>query len=176
MTIVCALHATSETWIGSDTQITEDGLRIVHQTKWVIEGTTALGYAGHGRTYNLLEDRKGDILVTADPEAVAKRLAAALRDAGFKPAEKDSWSEWGGTFLLATPHGIWDYDATLCHSPVGPFWARGSGRQFALGAAHALMRSGSAWSAIVPAALAAACALDTYCGGKPFFQRLVARS
>jgi ATP-dependent protease HslVU (ClpYQ) peptidase subunit len=79
--------------------------------------------------------------------------------------------------MLARSDGVWNVgaDFSVISLPADQLWAEGTGRELALGAAHALlsMNPNVAAKDIVRCAVEAAIAHDTTCGGGPWVEELV---
>jgi len=71
--------------------------------------------------------------------------------------------------ILARPGEVWSVAADFSVVAIEPgrLWAEGSGRELAIGAAHALVELGSGLAAeqVVRRAVETAMALETSCGG-----------
>ncbi len=179
MSVIVALPADGDrpTWIGSDSMVHAGSLRLTGR-KWVVQGPWAVGVAGHLRTVNLIEQHAGDLFTdVADAFDFSCRMRAVLQQDGYQDAEDGRGPvELGQSFLLARQSGVWTIgnDFSVIRIPAGQLWAEGTGRELALGAAHALMavRPRPSESEIVRAAIEAAIAFDSSCGGPVWIEQL----
>lgn len=176
MTVICALHEPGVgTWIGTDSQATIGGDRVLPGpiAKHVEVGRFWLLMSGHPRSRSLVEQNAEALAKHWDVFALATAIRDVLKADGWHPTgDKGEAEDFGQRVIFAAPEGIWDSDGSfnLVPWPSGELCARGSGCEIALGAAHALR--GRPPQDRVRAALDAACAINTGCGG-PLFIRLV---
>lgn len=178
MTIICALHdpERKETWIGSNqgSAVGDTPLPSVER-KWLLHNGWALGMAGDGRPFNLLE-AEGEDLFTDLEEVfeLTQRVQKLFDEAGIKDPEKAAVPSYGQSLILANEEAVWDLDSCLAVSRIegGRLWARGSGMDFALGADHALSDLALAPDRRVRKAVEAAIANDFYCPGTLYLERL----
>ncbi len=178
MTIICALHDTAngETWIGSNPGATVgDSPLPAFDRKWLLQGPWALGMAGDGRAFTLLE-AETEQLFDGLEEAyeLTQRIRQLFDDAGIKDPDKASVPAYGQAMILASAEAVYDLDSALAHSRIedGHLWARGSGMDFALGADHALADLALPAETRVRKALQAAMANDVFCPGEIFMHML----
>ncbi|MBI4183010.1 MAG: hypothetical protein HY521_03300 [Proteobacteria bacterium] len=184
MSVIVALcdPRSGGTWIGSDTLVWSGEIKQEFGPKWFVREPWAMGAVGHVRTANVVERQAGDLLRDlADAFEFARRVREALRSDGFHDQEDSRGpAEFGQTLMLASAAGVWTIgsDFSVISVPRGRPWAEGSGRELALGAAHALLSLPEPPSAeaVVRAAIGAAIAYDGACGGQPWLARLVAPS
>lgn len=178
MTIICALHEPGVgTWIGSDSMACAGDVKApAHVRKWVFAGAWAIGQSGHPRALSLAEKNAEKLAAISCPFDLATTLRDMLRDDGFvvEPGG-GAPSDYGQRWLLARADGLWDSDGggNVVRVNAGSLWARGSGRDFALGAAFAAPDTMSALH-VVAGAIQAACYYDSGCGGEPFVHLLKA--
>ncbi len=181
MSVVVALTAPEgrSTWIGSDTLYASGSLKLVGP-KWIVRPPWAVGVAGHLRSVNILEHHRENLLAElSGAYEFTRRIRELLREDGF---HQDSEGQgpgplgFGQTFILAHPEGAWTIasDFSIVPIPRGQLWAEGSGRELALGAAHARANCGGKFTArdTVKRAIAAAIAFDTICGGEIWLEEL----
>lgn len=177
MTIIAALHEPSVgTWIGSDRlSVARNRIAPFAREKWSIAGSHAVAFAGAGRANDLMRRwvRETNFATFADPLDVATALRDALK-ADEWGALKNSGDplSFDVEALYASQRGAWDIDAGFSINGVdaGVLVARGSGIEYAYGAAHALR--GRPAETVLRAAIDAAIAHDTGCGGEPFIHLL----
>jgi ATP-dependent HslUV protease, peptidase subunit HslV len=82
-------------------------------------------------------------------------------------SETDSpFGDLDASFLIAAPSGIYYVACDMSVTEFDQYYAVGSGAAYALGALHALYRSNSDAEGVARKAVAAASALDIYCGGE----------
>ena len=180
MTIVLALHdpTSRETWIGSDRRGTKEALFIDAIQKWVfLSDEWAVGVSGDSRAISVLtgERAAGRLEPIRDPYHFTEQLRAIFEAQKWRPNDRDYGApEYGSSFLLAHPTGIWDIGGALSVTDVTErrFWATGSGRDYALGAYFATRDYGMPASERVAGAIEAACAHDPACGGEPWVRHL----
>jgi ATP-dependent protease HslVU (ClpYQ) peptidase subunit len=173
MSIIAALcsSTTCSTWIASDTMVCSGALRQIAGPKWIVRRPWAAGVAGHLRTINVLQHHAAELLQgLASPYEFAHRVRELLSADGYSSAKNDGGPpEYGQMLMLAHPGGIWAVaaDFSVMPLPVDRLWAEGSGRELALGAAHALLAAdaGLAEKDVVRHAVDAAIVYDSNCGG-----------
>lgn len=176
MTIICALRQNGETWIGADSRATGNSSLIYASSikKWAATSDAAIGATGDAHLTQLLQQNRAKILKDALPELIADRLLAVIKENSYsnKPHDDGGALSWGNSGLIATHQGVYDMDSTFMVLKIddGVLWARGSGRNFALGAGHAAR--GDNPRARIVKALEAACAFQGDCGGQLFIHRL----
>jgi ATP-dependent HslUV protease subunit HslV len=91
--------------------------------------------------------------------------------------EGDSpFGDLDASFLVAAPSGIFYVACDMSVTEFQNYYAVGSGASYALGAMHALWTPAGKADAIARRAVAAASALDIYCGGEINLVTLRARS
>jgi ATP-dependent protease HslVU (ClpYQ) peptidase subunit len=105
-----------------------------------------------------------------DPYEFAQRARHVLLADGFEAAKNDGGPcELGQMLMLASPRSAWTVgsDFSLTQLPADSLWAEGSGRELAIGAAHALGAGcrGVSVEDIVRTAVETAIARDIRCGG-----------
>jgi ATP-dependent protease HslVU (ClpYQ) peptidase subunit len=168
------------TWIGSDTTVCSDSIRQAFGPKWAVRPPWAVGVAGHLRAANVLF-RGADALLRdlAGPDEFALRVRAQLQADGFHgAAEERGPLDFAQTVMLAHPDGVWSIgaDFSVLPIPAGVLWAEGSGREAALGAGYALLRTGlgADGGEVLRRALETAIALDITCGGEAWICALSA--
>ena len=176
MTIICALHdpETRSTWIGSDRRAVDNGTKVDVGPKWTLSDGWAVGHAGNLRAANLLQANADDLFHDLDgPLTFTNRVRSILEADGFNKDSAEGPGCWGQQMILATADSVWSIGITLEFYVIeaGEFWADGSGRSFALGAAFA--HHGDAEHK-VHAALMAAITYETGCGGEPWIHELTA--
>jgi ATP-dependent protease HslVU (ClpYQ) peptidase subunit len=168
------------TWIGSDAIVSIGNLRQVFGPKWILSGPWAIGVAGHLRAINVIQ-RHADALEDAEgPFELALRLRDLFKADGFREdAEAQGPAEFGQAMLLARPDGAWIVGSEFSIVPVpeGQLWAEGTGRELAIGTAHALRAadSGLPCKEVMTRAINTAIALDVGCGGAAWVHPLSRR-
>lgn len=169
MTVIVGLAIRGQTWIGGDSQATlSGGRRVLGIEKWHVGKTWAIGGAGEPRALQVAVGA-GVADMEGDAHAVALAIRAAVKADGFegRPYDNSGALGYNGSWLLARPGEVWDSDSAfnLVRAPAGVPMARGSGMEYALGAAHAALALGVEPGRAVNLALAAAAHHDTGCGG-----------
>jgi len=174
MTIVTALFADGILATGHNdgTSIGDTKLPI-SESKWVSFGDWMLGISGESAAQAAFEHGGGAVDAgTTDAFILCGMLKQILLDNGiWRKPKRDSVMSFGISCVLAHRAGrVWDVDHkfTLTGVPEGTLCARGSGMDFALGAAHALrqMRDVPGVEEQVRIATEAAVAHDVHCPGK----------
>ena len=182
MTVLAAMHCSHSrsTWLASDTASSSGDLRLLVGPKWIVRGPWALGVAGHLRTMNLFEHHADSLF--ADLQGAydfSQKARDLLRADGYVSAKEDTGPlEFGQALMLAHATGVWTVGSDFSFSPIpaDTFWAEGSGRDLAIGAAHALNAASIAVPAreVVRLAVEAALAYDFLCGGPAWIAELTA--
>jgi ATP-dependent protease HslVU (ClpYQ) peptidase subunit len=180
MTVIAALSssASASTWVASDTMISSGNLQLHVGPKWVIRGSWAVGVAGHMRAINVFQSHADELFRDLrDPYEFAQRARQALLADGFEAAKNDGGPcELGQMLMLANAGSVWTVgsDFSLTEIPVDSLWAEGSGRELAIGAAHALAAACRSISArdLVRTAVETAIARDIRCGGTAWIAEL----
>lgn len=169
MTIIAALHEKGVgTWIAGDTLVCSEYETVGFNRKWVVKNNAALGLCGSNVTHAIIEDAI-EFDATTKPIHLFRDIVKALRDADFKPkAEEGSTPIWDFAALFATPYQVVGMNGCGSIVPefIGGFAAKGSGANYAEGAAWALARSGFGPREIIEGAVAAAMAHCRGCGGE----------
>ena len=174
MTIICALRANGETWIGSDTQATECGQRsVANVEKWIVQDGFALGVCGALAFLNVLQEHAHEI----EPSWTGARLwrwaVGHLTTFGVEPKKEPGVAPWVDCSLIfATTERVLQICAFggVVDFSAGEFCARGSGDEYALGAAYAMQ--GQKCEDVMKTAIKAAVFNDTGCGGEVWVRRL----
>lgn len=171
MTTICAVQSPGHgVWIGSDTAAVNCYTSLYGIEKWIVREPWGVGVAGNMRTINIIQAHADGILHAPHGAwTVANRIRDLLHDDSWR-LESDNEggpAEFGQQMIIAHPGGVWSIDPGfgVVEIPDGEFWADGSGRAYALGAAHAC--DGQPADK-VHAALAAALRYDSSSGGEPF--------
>lgn len=178
MTIICAFHKPGVgTWIGSDTQETENGISffLLH-SKWARSQRWAAGSCGWAICGNVLRSQ-ADYLLDNDvtPETFRERLRNSLTAASVCPQEKAMMPDYEIGILLAGPDGVYDFDNHLQYTKRVGFVAKGSGELLAYGAAHVLQQRDIDPVELLFRSMSAAIRYDIQCGGKPVIGFIPAR-
>ena len=101
-------------------------------------------------------------------------LRTAIRSDGFVAKDEYGAPVFGVPFLIAQPGRLWEIDSAFHLTEERGFWAIGSGRNYAFGAAHAL-HPGQPKN-VVGMALDAAIHHDVWSPGKPWKRELKAEA
>lgn len=177
MTVTCALASPARhaIWIGADTLVTNCGTRMTGAVKWALAGGWAVGLAGDRRAYDAVA-RNAAAIFAGDGSVfdVAYALREVLRADGFSRCDDECAENLGQQMILAGPLGVFALDGAFSAVAVTPgeLWADGSGRAYALGAAHALGDCRAEPEAVVRAAIEAAVRYDPCSGGEAWVRRL----
>lgn len=176
MTVICALpDGSGGVWVGSDRQWTANGDRpaISPGGKWAVYGDRALGISGEGPLASVVLNGGDKIL--RDNETAALVFSAVMdvaKGRGLKPVQKetDHFPDYGSSLIFVSNGRVWDIDCCGAEFEQAGFWARGSGAEYAIGAAHALPDYEDNPHVIVSRAIAAAIRWNTGCGGEPWIK------
>ena len=176
MTVVCVRRdlETGAFLLGSNSRTTVgDTVVPADLSKWQVFGEWALAFSGNGVPTEALERRRGKFPGdTEDPHEVSGFVAKALRRLEVGRNRDDGRDYQTSGLMVRRGVAAFDVDANLTVERLneGAFWARGSGMDYALGAAHFATRQGLPPRAVVEAALAAALTLDAACPGAPIIE------
>jgi len=140
MTTIAAITNGSSTWVGSDTMgVIGDGRRIDPVKKWFLHDEWAIGLSGDYRVLCLMAENRGKIFDDLScPGEFAERMLNLLHDRHYQPKPADGSAPfYNNSMILARAGRIWDVDGSFAYDeiPIGKLWARGSGCEYALGAA-----------------------------------------
>lgn len=194
MTIIAAIRdpLSDTTWIGSDTRGCRGSIYSDVGFKWVRYGEWAVGNSGNLRAQNVMMAHAEELFVgLSGAYLFTTRARRLLKEDGFD-RDKYSFSEdLNQSMILAHPKGLWSIgsDFSIVEVPAGVLWAEGSGREFALGAFHALQATRLGFDDmtqfmpeslrteigenLVRKSIEAAIAYDTGCGGRVIVEALI---
>ena len=177
MTVLCVVRDGGETWIGSDTQATQNGLVRNVGPKWIMWGPWALGVSGDLRAQNILESCPKRLFDdAAGAFDVSDRIRAIMKEYEFDlaPSEGHAPQNCGQNMILANAESAWSLaaDFSFCH--IGHYWADGSGKELALGTLHAGAAENWKPEKMVERALLVAMEFDNGCGGDKWMRKLEA--
>lgn len=175
MTIIAALHAEGQTWIGADSLCTFGNERSqAPAEKWVVrwDGRVAVGFSGHSRAGMVARRSLFGATKSDDAWEVAQALRSILDADGWKPVDGDGAKRHDVNLVFAslTEVALVDMAFAVHQMPDGVPVMGGSGSGYAEGAAYAMR--GQPARDVVCVALEAACRFDTSCGGDLFIQKL----
>lgn len=177
MTIICVLRQNGQTWVGSDTLVTNNNYTFRSSSKWVVENGRAIGCSGSQRVDELIRSKHNDLFsTTTTPLEVGIYIQNLCLDNGFKPARDDKgygWQHFNEGELYVDETGIYFLDTTFTPALIDePFWARGSGGDIAFGAYYAV-KEVVQQKKVMETAIAAAIQYDDSCGGDIWIKRLI---
>lgn len=180
MTVIAAICSSKSgsTWIGSDTMVCSGDLKLIVGSKWILREPWAIGVAGHLRTINLFQHHVGTLLNDLpDVYEFARRARDILKSDGYgEGKDNDGPPQFGQMTMLARPDAVWTIgaDFSVLPLPRDKLWAEGSGRDLAIGAAHALGTSHADLpdKDLVRCAIETAILYDSSCGGGPWLCEL----
>jgi ATP-dependent protease HslVU (ClpYQ) peptidase subunit len=181
MTVIAAMSKDGVTCVGSNTGYTIANSSFIDSgvAPWIFFGDWALGVTGSMFVLNLLRRHfEKDKASLQRVEEVVNKIRTLLFDAdiGKKEGDDATWSYDIWCILVHKSGKIWDIDEGLCEAPIpiGRLWARGSGEQYALGAATALERFSSSIESTdtVKICVDSAIENDLYCKGTTFVRVL----
>lgn len=174
MTVICALHQNGETWIGADSRACGSHGQIIAGSikKWIVSADAAIGSNGEAIATQILHRNRAVILHVPNPCQIADEFKSLIIPAFKESGDTESAKAWGVSSLIATHHGVYDVDSAFHVMEInrGTLWARGAGRDFAIGAGNATR--GDNPMARVRKALEMACEFNAGCGGQLFIHRL----
>jgi ATP-dependent protease HslVU (ClpYQ) peptidase subunit len=181
MSVIVALCSSrsGSTWIASDTMVVSASLTLNIGPKWIIRGPWAVGVAGHLRTINVFQHNADELLgELPDAYEFARRARDLLKSDGYgEGTDTNGPAHYGQMLMLAHPDKVWTIgaDFSVMQLPADTLWAEGSGRDLAIGAAHALrsVQGGLSDRDVVRQATETAIAFDSICGGTPWLAELV---
>jgi len=182
MTVIAAMSSAQSgaTWVASDTLISSGNLELALGPKWLTRNAWAIGVAGHLRTMNIFAHHAESLFRDLhDPFDFTGRVRSLLDSEGFRSTkEEEGPPNFGQMLMLANSRNIWTIgpDFSITPIPDNTLWAEGSGRDLAIGAAHALRLSRVEISPreIVRLAIETAIACDGQCGGTAWIAELSA--
>lgn len=181
MSVIAAICSSKSgsTWIASDTMVCSGNLVQIIGPKWIVREPWAVGVAGHLRTINVFHHHADELLVDLpDAYEFARRARDLLKSDGYgEGKEGDGPTQLGQMMMLARADMVWSVgaDFSVMPLPVDTLWAEGSGRDLAIGAAHALVsvHGGLSEREVVRHAVETAITHDSICGGSPWMEELV---
>lgn len=178
MTVLIAIKGSYSVWIGGDGRVCR-GDQIVADdvVKWTEINKFWLGWSGHVRINTLLGLHRKDLLEIRDMVSLAEAVRAlAIADGWTAESEvKGSSIDYQFDLLITDGKRVLRYDgdgSAILKTEIGDIVARGSGSEYALGAAHAVLADGGTSTNAVGAALAAAVRFNVGCGGDLFIQEI----
>lgn len=181
MTVIAALSQGGQVTIGSNTGYTlaQDSVIDDGNPPWVLFQDWALGFTGSALAMNVCKSDLSSLkkkLVTERDVVIEIGKILTDYDIGIKKHNEPQWSFGLWCILVHKSGKIWDLDQGLCLGaiPEGTFWARGSGEQYALGAARALMNSKAEYSCeeVVKSSVESAIFNNLYCPGRIYTEQL----
>lgn len=153
-------------------------LKLIVGPKWILREPWAIGVAGHLRTINVFQHHAGMLLGDLpDAYEFARRARDLLKSDGYgEGKDTDGPPQFGQMALLARPDAVWTIgaDFSVMPLPLDRLWAEGSGRDLAIGAAHALVsvHCGLPERDVVRHAVETAILYDSNCGGGCWLEEL----
>jgi ATP-dependent protease HslVU (ClpYQ) peptidase subunit len=174
LTIICGLATDDGTFIGSDTLLVAGSRSIVGIPKWYCWRGWAIALAGDWRVANILNNNKEELLTKLqNVNDFIDRLYELLDSKGIGTSTHEEYTRnFGQNILLAKKNGpVWDIDCNLSmlEFPHNKLVAKGTGMEYALGAAHVLNGKPET---IMRKALETAIEFSIDCGGEVFIKRL----
>lgn len=174
MTIICGIATDDGTFIGSDTLLCAGSRVFEGIPKWYCYRNWAVALAGDWRAANIVNNNKEFLLAKLKNEnEFIDRLYELLEEKDIgKLTEGDFTRNFGQNILLAKKDGpVFDIDIylSITEMPFNELVARGTGQDFAIGAAY--IAKGSPEN-IMKKAIEAACEYSTDCGGEIFLKKL----
>ena len=174
MTVICALATDTGTFIGSDTLLVAGSRSIPGIPKWYCWRNWAIALAGDWRVANILNNNREQLLTKLkDEHDFVERLYTFLdeKDIG-RTTDGDFARNFGQNILLAKKDGsVWDIDCNLStlECPFNVLVARGTGMEYAIGAAYVLKGKPET---IMKKSIEAAIEFSIDCGGEIWIKKL----
>lgn len=180
MSVIVALCSSKSgsSWIASDTMGISGNLTLGIGSKWIVRGPWAVGVAGHLRTINVFQNHADELLGDlSDAFEFTQRARSLLKSDGYgEGTETDGPPSFGQMLMLVRPDMVFTVgaDFSVMPLPVDKLWAEGSGRDLAIGAAHALgtVHGGLSDRDVVRHAIETAITYDSICGGSLWMEEL----
>lgn len=173
MTTIIASKKNKKICIGADTLISYgDEARLYTSTqhsKLIRTNLGVFGFAGDAVVHNAFalfiqsakfkhpKDIKTSLFIL-----FCDFLTFLESNCGFDGKTSDSDFKLTSGFLFANKHGIWHIDAQRFVSEIHTFFAIGSGREYALGAAQVLYDTDITLAQLIEKSLLAGCVFDLY--------------
>ncbi|MCD6069604.1 MAG: hypothetical protein K0S42_120 [Microvirga sp.] len=167
MSIIAAHLTMGGCFIGSDTGLSDNGLRVSVGLKWASRQGWHIGACGDYLSF-LVAQGVLDGTAPAGALAIARRLREALQAEGFERTKDLDGGPFcvESEFLLTNGRGLWSFGRDFAPVAVEPFAAAGSGRDFALGAMSASRECGKDDQEVIRAGLDWATRLSFDCGAE----------
>ena len=176
MSILVAMIDKGTVWVGSDTQITDGGMRWLLGPKWSFVPPWTFGVVGSSRAATVLLHKAPKVFgVAGCIHDVCFNAREALLADGFKPSSGDVPGIAEFDMLVAQGPKLWwvgdDFsgEEILPNQPI----AVGSGDGPAFGAMMMAQEDGRTPEAILKAGLRAAIKFSTSCGGEEWVHAIV---
>ena len=178
MTIVCAIYRNGETWIGADTRAVRSNEKSPAMAKkWLFFDEAAIGCTASWALVQAVADRLDEISSDWTPQKIFSWTRTVILDFGVEPEKKPGEPPWVDfSMIFVRPGEIWDISPVggpLDYAGCGKLCTRGTGDEYALGAAFAYLRlyPKASPEKIMVTAIDAAKAYDTSCGGETWVHR-----
>lgn len=169
MTIICGyIDQSGKVWLGADSLVTGGDFIYPEPCRKIMQfGPWWLGIAGSGRSMQLASRSQDDIAASTHPEDIVQILMDLWALAGYKREEaRFGPPDYDQYALLARKGELYTSSSNgILTTPSWGFMAIGSGMQIAYGAAYVARRLNDSGREVVYNAVAAACAMNTGCGG-----------
>lgn len=155
-----------------DVKLRRVGEAYLAMTGWGVYANILDDYLRTTRTARLTDSRQIFTFFRGFWKALHQRYAFV----NDQCTESDSpFGDLDASFLIAAKGGIFYVACDMSVTEFQHYYAVGSGASYALGAMHALYTPGAKADAIARKAVAAASALDIYCGGEVNLQTVRAK-
>lgn len=177
MTVITAIHDSEQniTWVGSNGRATIGSfVGPSLDKKWIAMEGWLIGMTGTGPKEQALAAHAEKFPVEAKhPFEVLKFMRDAYMEFDIGEMEEGLKRFCGSGLLVHKSGAVWDFDNSFCLTAVerGAFWARGSGMDMAIGAAHALKDFTPSPKDITRRALEIVIATDVDCPGEVLVQK-----
>ncbi|MFQ5959177.1 MAG: hypothetical protein ACE5LF_07405 [Alphaproteobacteria bacterium] len=176
MTIICAYpdRKARVSWIGCNLGVTYGSTAHESDPFWHRLGPWWIAQSSEPRAETVMAGMRTELAACKTILELTTSLRQAIRDDGFKAKDEYGAPVLGATFLIAQPGRLWEIDSAFHLTEERGFWAIGSGREVAFGAAHALHPAQP--KNVVSKALDAAIHHDVWSPGKPWKRELKAEA
>lgn len=176
MSILVAMVDKGTVWIGSDTQVSSGGTKLMMEPKWSFAPPWTFGVIGAARAATVLSHKSAQVFGVADTvHDVCFAAREALLADGFKPASGDVPGIADFDMLVVRGTSLWwigdDFSGELV-KPGVPI-AAGAGEDFAFGAMMVAQERGDDPPDILRAGLRAAMKFSMYCGGDEWIHSIL---
>ena len=176
MSILVAMVDKGTVWIGSDTQITNSGMRLMLEPKWSFAPPWVFGVVGSARAATVMIHKAPEVFGVADNiHQVCFNARGALLGDGFKPTNGDVPGIPEFDMLVANGPRLWWIGDDFSGEAVKPNLpiAIGAGDAYAFGAMMVMQEQHKGPEEVLRAGLRAAMKFSTSCGGEEWVHSIL---